>query len=401
MKRNILVTAAALVLLVAGWWFYSAQSDQTATGLKPETALVVRATLEDSVSAQGTLEPKDYVDVGAQISGQLKTIYVKIGDKVKEGELLAELDPKTYQSRVQGDEARIKSLEAQHAQQKAQADYDRLQWERTVKLKDSKAISQQEAEEKEKALKISEATVASIEAQIAEAQASLETDKINLGYTKIFAPMAGVVADIPVRVGQTLNANQTTPTILQIANMEVMTIRAQVAEADIMRLKPGMEASFVTLGAMERKWKGTIRQILPTPEVVNDVVLFEALIDVDNPDGLLMNGMSTQNTFLIGRAENALTIPLRALGRRLSGKDDPQRGQAYMVQVSARAEGSNPQEREVFVGLMTRGGVEVKAGLNEGERVLLSGAAAAGGSQNGRSPGKATGAPPMLKTGRL
>jgi membrane fusion protein, macrolide-specific efflux system len=345
-----------------------------------ETVLVARSTLQEVVTAQGKLEPKDYVDVGAQVSGQLKKLHVEIGSIVKKGDLLAELDPLPYESRVTADEAKLNSLKAQVAQKKAQEELDRSQVKRAETLIKVKAISQDEMETRATALKVTVATVESLAAQAAEAEANLESDRINLGYTKIYAPMDGIVADQIAREGQTLNANQTTPKIVQLADLEVMTVRAQVAEADVMRLKTGMEASFAPLGALERTWKGIVRQILPTPEIVNDVVLYDALIDVTNTDRQLMNGMSAQVFFEVAHADNVLTLPVRALGKRIPERDD-KTGKAYTVK--ARKNG-NTEERTVHVGLMTRTEAEIRSGLAEDETVIIDLSTDTGSSRNGK-----------------
>lgn len=362
--------ALALILLGIGggaaYWSLS-QSEEKAKAL--DMVSVTRDTIEDVVTAQGTLEPKDYVDVGAQVSGQLKKLYVDIGDVVKEGDLLAEIDPQVYETVLKGDQASLTSLQAQLEQQKAQTEYDRLQYDRSAKLIKSGAVSQSDIEEKEKALKVAEATIKSLEAQIAQVQASVDKDLVNIGYTKIYAPMPGVVSDQSAREGQTLNANQTTPTIVQIANLDVMTIRAEIAEADVMRLKSGMEATFTTMGEQERKWTGKIRQILPTPEVVNDVVLYNALIDVQNEDRQLMNGMSTQVSFVAARADNTIQLPTRALGYHLADKDS-EKGKVYHVRVMTS---NGPEDREVLVGLMTRSKAQILEGLSEGDKVVVTG----------------------------
>lgn len=390
--KRILWALLILAVLGGGGYVYH-QSQIKVEALAHETVAVRRATIEDTVSAQGKLEPKDYVDVGVQVSGQLKKLYVEIGDVVKAGDLIAELDPQVYQSRVAADEAKLAALRAQLAQQEAQAAFDEMEFARAEKLIKTKAISQQEWETKEKTLQVSKAAVDSNKAQIAEAEANLKSDQINLGYTKIFAPIDGIVSDQIAREGQTLNANQTTPTIVQIANLDIMTIRAQIAEADVMKLKSGMESRFSTLGSLDKTWTGTIRQILPTPEVVNDVVLYNALIDVENKQRELMNGMSTQNSFAIARADEALVIPMRALGRRLPEKDKDG-AQAYQVQVLS---GEQPVQREIMVGLVTRSLAEVKTGLAEGEKVLVQ-----NGAQDSttRTPGT-TGKPRMPGGARL
>ncbi len=386
-KRLLLVTF--VLVAVFGAWFFWTQK-QGASGIGAETVTVTRTSILETVTAQGKLEPKDYVDVGVQVSGQLKKLLVEIGDIVKKGDLLAELDPLAYESRVLGNEARLNSLKAQILQKKAQEDLDRSQLRRAQELVKIKAISQQELETRTTALKVTQATIQSLEAQAAEAEANLESDKINLGYTKVYAPMDGIVADRIAREGQTLNANQTTPTVLTLANLDIMTVRAQIAEADVMRIKPGMEAHFAPLGAQDRRWKGMVRQVLPTPQIINDVVLYDALIDVENGDRQLMNGMSAQVFFEIGRADNALAIPMHALNRRMADRDND-KGRAYQVRV---LNGGRSEERIVFVGLTTRAQAEVRDGLQENETVLLdnrppAGQGGASGVRTPRPPGGA------------
>lgn len=390
-KTKKIVWIGILLSVLAGTGYYFTQSQDKKAEKAIEFIAVKRDTLSDVVSATGTLEPKDYVDVGAQISGQIKKLYVDIGDVVKTGDLLAEIDPKTYESVLAGDQAKLDSLKAQLQQQLAQTDYDRLQFQRAQKLIAAKAISQEALEEKEKALKVAEATIKSLEAQIVQAQTTVDKDMINLGYTKIYATMDGVVSNREAREGETLNANQTTPTILQIANLNVMTVKTEIAEADVMRLKESMEATFTTLGSNDRKWTGKIRQILPTPEVVNDVVLYNALIDVPNEDGVLMNGMSAQTSFVVARVENTLVLPVKCLGQRIADKDS-ERGKVYQVRVQT-ADGT-VAEREVLVGMMTRAKAQILSGLREGEKVMVS--SNPGGEPKKGAKNNMTGTPPGM-----
>jgi macrolide-specific efflux system membrane fusion protein len=366
-QKGIVALIALLLLSGVGAAFviFAAKEEAKET---TEAFTVTRCDIKDTITAQGTLEPKDYVDVGAQVSGQIKKLYVDIGDVVKQGDLLAELDPQVYQSLRDGDAAKLNSLKAQLEQQQAQTAYDRLQYKRAEKLAKAGATALSELEEKDKALKVSEATIKSLEAQIAEAQAALDKDIINLGYTKIYAPMSGIVSDRKAREGQTLNANQTTPTILQIANLDIMTIRAEIAEADVMRLKSGMSADFTTMGEQERRWTGAIRQILPTPEVVNDVVLYNALIDVENKDGQLMNGMTAQVFFVAQSVDQVLCLPPRALGRLASSAESEGTRTYHVLVQEGRAE---PKDRVVKVGLMTRATAQILDGLSEGDQVIV------------------------------
>jgi macrolide-specific efflux system membrane fusion protein len=352
-------------------------------------ARVERADLEELITAQGKLEPKEYVDVGAQVSGQLSRLHVEIGDKVTRGQLIAEIDPRLYASRVAADQARLSSLEAQLAEQNAQIVYARQVRNRNRELIAARAVSREALEESESALRVAEARAASLKAQIDEARSTLSGDETNLGYTKIYAPMDGTVASQTAREGQTLNANQTAPVILQIADLNTMTVRAQVAEADVPRVRPGMAVSFTTLGSLERRWQAVVRQLLPSPEVINDVVLYNVLADVDNRDGQLMNGMSTQMFFHVDRAENVPVIPAAALGRRRPEQDSAQ-GEAYEVQhhVDGRL-----VPTVVQVGLITRTQAEIRAGLEPGDEVALL-------TPTRASAAKASAAAPVPRIGR-
>jgi macrolide-specific efflux system membrane fusion protein len=180
--------------------------------------------------------------------------------------------------------------------------------------------------------------------------------------------MAGTVTTLPTKEGQTLNANQTAPVVLQVANLDTMTVRAQVAEADVSRIKENMLAYFTTLGNSERRWPGKVRQVLPTPQIVNDVVLYDVLIDVNNEGHTLMTGMTTQVFFIFGKAENALVIPAEVLTRR-AAREDNDKGKAYRVAVITE---TGREQRVVHVGLQTRTQAEVVDGLKEGEKIAVN-----------------------------
>lgn len=359
---------AIVLLALAGAGLALWQRDTPAAmpaGIAFEPA--ARRDLAETVTAQGKLEPKSYVDVGAQVSGQLSRLHVEIGDVVDKGQLIAEIDPRIFASRVASDQARIASLTAQLAQQQAQLNNSHLIVTRNRGLIAEQAVSQEQLEQSEADLQVAEAAVKSFTAQIEEARSALSGDQTNLGYTKIYAPMAGTVVTQTSREGQTLNANQLAPVIVQIADLDTMTVRAQVAEADVMRIRPGTAAEFTTLGALDRRWQATVRQVLPSPEVLNEVVLYNVLVDVDNRDRQLMNGMSTQVFFILGEAKNALAVPASALGQRQPDQDQPGT-QAYELRVR---EGEKLVTRVVQVGLLSRQLAEVRSGLAEGEQVAI------------------------------
>ena len=367
-RKKLVGILAAAVIAGGGWYWYSSAAQKQGQETAQPVA-VARGTIEEVVTSQGKLEAKQYVDVGTQVSGQLKVIHVDIGDTVTKGQLLAEIDPRVYQSQVEAGEARLNSLRAQLNQQKAEAVLAEQNLKRNQNLIAVNAVSQQALQETESQAAVAKAQVDSIAAQIQETESNLKGSRTSLSYTTIYAPMAGTVTTLPTKEGQTLNANQTAPVVLQVANLDTMTVRAQVAEADVSRLKAGMPAYFTTLGNNERRWPGKVRQVLPTPQIVNDVVLYDVLIDVKNEGHKLMTGMTTQVFFIFGKAENALIIPAEVLTRR-APRDDNDKGKAYRIFIANGEKGR--EQRVIHVGLQTRTQAEVVDGLQEGERIVLS-----------------------------
>lgn len=324
------------------------------------TVPVDRGDIEDSVTALGALQPRDYVDVGTQVSGQLRKIHVDIGDEVKQGDLLAEIDPAVYVSRVEADRAQLENLKAQREERLAQRRLADQQFRRQAGLMKAKATSQEAYQSAEAALKVADAQIAAITAQIAQTESTLRGNEANLGYTKIYAPMNGTVVSVSARQGQTLNANQQAPIILRIADLDTMTVWTQVSEADIGKLELGMDAYFTTLGYGERRWQGKLRQLLPTPEVVNNVVLYNALFDVSNPGQLLKPQMTAQVFFVRAAAKEVLTVPLAAVRR--SGKE---------ARVQVMRDDGSVETRTVTLGVRDRISAEVTAGLEAGEKVVV------------------------------
>lgn len=206
----MLVLAASI-----GFWFYRAKSAGSDQELLEETTVVIGyGDIEENVTAQGKLEPKEYVDVGAQVTGQLMKLHVELGDIVKTGQLLAEIDPRIYAARVEAGEARINNLQAQLVEQEALILFAGRLYKRNQTLYLTKAVSLEALQDSESNNKAALARANSIRAQLKEIQSTLSGDRTNLGYTKIFAPMDGTVVQQSARAGQTLNANQQTPTII-------------------------------------------------------------------------------------------------------------------------------------------------------------------------------------------
>lgn len=355
------LVVAVITLLVgcgagAGWLVYA----QAKTVPPPKLATINLGSIEETVSAVGSLAPRAYVDVGTQVSGQLRLIHVEIGDRVERGQLLAEIDPTVYETRVAADNAQVLMLKAQMREKRVQLDLAEKQFERQRQLRATRTASAEAYDTADATRQQYGAQIDALEANIRQVEATLKADQANLGYTRIHAPMSGTVIDINALQGQTLNANQQAPIILRIANLDTMTVETEVSEADVSRLRIGMTARFTTLGQPDRVRVGTLRQILPTPEVTNNVVLYKCLFDVANPDLDLLPTMSAQVNFLVGEAKAVPLAPLSAM--RKVGRD------RYVVRVM---ENGVPVEREVTVAAGDRIMAAVRDGLSVGDQVVI------------------------------
>lgn len=340
-----------------------------------ETAPVKRASIESSVTAIGTLQPQRYVDVGAQVSGQITQLHVEPGSTVKQGELLAEIDPSVQQATVDAGRAALAGLRAQLAEQQAQHRLAGRQHARQKVMAEFEATSVNDQEVAQATLESAVARIASLKAQIDQTQATLKADEARLGYTRIYAPMAGTVVSVDAKEGQTLNATYQTPNILRIADLSAMMVWTEVSEADVRRVRPDMAVYFTTLGGDARRWTGKVRQVLPAPAVAggvatgtalapstSKVILYTVLFEVDNADGELMPQMTAQVVFVTAAANNVLAAPLPAL------KAVPQQTGAYTARVMDQD--GNVQERAVRLGVRNRLSGEVLEGLREGELLV-------------------------------
>jgi len=383
--RRALLAALCLIPVAAyaAWQILPAGRDRFAT------VQVSRGDIESSVTALGTLQPRRYVDVGAQASGQIKKIHVEVGDVVKEGQLLVEIDPSTQKAKLDAGRFSIENLKAQLQEQKAQHELAQQKYQRQQNLAAGGATREEDVQTARAELKATQARIDMFQAQIRQAEASLRSDQAELGYTRIYAPMAGTVVALDAREGQTLNAQQQTPLILRIAKLSPMTVWAEVSEADIGHVKPGMTAYFTTLSGGQRRWNSTVRQILPVPPKPLDqtsqgsgsptstsksgsarVVLYTVLLDVDNADNALMAEMTTQVFFVAGQAKDVLTAPVAAL----QGSATASRQTAQVITANGEV-----QSREIRTGLSDRLKVQVLEGLNEGDHLLVGPADGSGG----------------------
>jgi len=373
LRWTLLLTLLGCVLALTGWQTFSPPVRAY------DAVPVERGDIESGITAPGTLQPRHYMDVVAQTAGQLLRLHVEVGDSVREGQLLAEIDPAAQQAAVDASRVQVESLGALREEQLAQRDLARQQYERQRTLARSGAARQEDVQTTHAELRVAEARLKSTDVQIRQAQASLRSEEAALAHTRLHAPMDGTV----IAVGQTLDVQKRTP-LIRIAQLTSMTVRAQVPEADIHRVKAGMPAWFSTLGGGGRRWPARVRQILPVPprpleQLGPDAgepaaqeagqsrgVLYSVLLDVDNEDQALMAEMTAQVFFVASRVRGALTAPLAAL----QGSTD--RPDVHRVQV-LRQDGE-PAPREVRTGIRDQRRVEVLEGLAEGERLLVNGA---------------------------
>ena len=328
------------------------------------TATIALDDIEKTANAVGSLKPKEYVDVGTQVSGQLQKVYVEVGQRIKKGALIAAIDASRYESTVLSDRATLENLQAQLNQQQAEFELAQQQLDRNQKMQALEAVSQDTVDQLAAAQKVATAKIASTRAQIRGAEATLKGDLANLSYTRIYSPIDGTVASQTTLEGQTVNSVQSAPTIVQVANLDVMTVWAQVAEADVNKIKVGTPVYFTTLGMADRKWTGTVRQVQPTPTTENDVVLYNVLIDTENKDGLLLPDMTVQVFFVLGEARHVPVAPVAGL--------EPVKGGPRNRYTATVVTDAGQEKREVKVGLTTRTQAEVISGLKVGDRLLIT-----------------------------
>jgi macrolide-specific efflux system membrane fusion protein len=325
------------------------------------TAAVERGDIESTVVAAGILQPINYVDVGAQTSGKLKSLKVKRGDQVAVDQLLAEIDPVLADTALTAANATLENMTSQRALKQAQLALTKVLRDRNEELYTDTVISKNDRDVTRTNYAVAAADVNALSAQMKQASAAVDTAKANLGYTKITAPMAGEVVSISMLEGQTLNANQQAPNILRIADLSTMTVWAQVSEADIVRVKVGQDVYFTVLG-QPRRWNGKIRQVLPTPELINNVVFYDALFDIPNPERELNIQMTAQVFIILAQAKGALLIPAAAIGNAAEGSQTK-------VQV-LKADGT-VEPRAIKIGIKSEISAEVTQGLQEKEQVVI------------------------------
>jgi len=375
MKKRFFILLGLLVAAGAAYYFLSNNSKQETTYL---TESVTRGNVEKTVVASGSVESVNEVDVGAQASGKITKLYVKLGQEIKKGEMIADIDSTTQINTLNTKKAALVSYQAQLKAKKTAYDVALSSYNRLSKLYTQKATSLDSVNTAKSTLDNAKAEMEAIEANIKQAEIEVNTAETNVGYTKITAPMDGTVISVPVSEGQTVNASQTTPTIVTIADLSKMKIKPEISEGDITKVKAGQEVSFTILSDNQTVYHSVIDSVDPANTTTSDssstssstssssssttsAIYYYANVLIDNPDRTLRIGMTTENNIKIANAKDVLLVSNMAIQKR-DGKSS----------VNVLNDKNQPEQRKVETGVQNDFKTEIKSGLNEGEKVIVS-----------------------------
>ncbi|WP_212112746.1 efflux RND transporter periplasmic adaptor subunit [Bartonella queenslandensis] len=351
------------------------------------TAVVKRGDIEESVLASGLVRPYRLVAVGARTTGRVISMRVLPGSVVKEGDLLAEIDPTDQENDLKRKKAALSHYYANLVEQEAYLSLAQKNLERQKKMIESRAISKADLDDAATQVKIREAQIAQLQQQIVQAKIDVESAEVNLGYTRITAPSAGTVLATVVEEGQNVNAVQSAPTIVILGDLSKMTVKAQISEADVLKVHAGQPLYFTVLGNLQRRYEGTLERIEPAPEsiradvsinpgaggsssLISSAIYYNGIVHVDNKDNFLRTYMTAQVHIILGRAQNVLLIPSDAL------RDETKEHKAW---VSLLVGKNKVVAKQVTVGLNNKVMAEIVSGLDEGDVVIT-------GSRDGVMP---------------
>lgn len=389
---KITILAICLCIIAITLWLFLKPKQNVSQFI---TADVIKENIENSVLASGVLEATKNISVGAQVSGQVKRMYVALGDEVKQGQLIAQIDSIRQENDLKTVEATLEDQMAQLAVKNATLMKLEAEYKRQKAMFDQDATSKAELESALTNYRIGQAEIISTNAQIKQSKLKLSTTKEDLSYTRILAPIDGTVVAIVTEEGQTVNANQMAPTIVKLAKLDTMTVKAQISEADVISVRKGQSVYFTILGS-NKKYYAALRQIEPAPESINadgsvslssnkTAVYYNALFDVPNDDGLLRIDMTTQVSIILNNATNTLTIPSSALIDLTSADDSHetlklnaqeklliQQQLASLASVRILQPDGFVVKKYVLVGINNNLKAQVLRGLNLSDKVIIA-----------------------------
>lgn len=369
MLRKYLKWIILVIVLILGVVYYSFFRKKD-DGVKYLTETVKRSDISQTIVASGTVRSNNRVEVGAQVSGKITKINVVLGQEVKKGDLIATIDSLTQNNNLDEAKSKLKVYQAQRKSASVKYQVAQSKFNRISKLYQMNSISQDDYETTKEELEVAKASVTEYDELIAQASISVKTAETNLSYTSI----DGVVISIPVSEGQTVNSNQSAPTIVQVADLSKMLIKAEVAEGDITKVKKGMEVEVATVANPDKTYKSTVQSVDYATSTLTDneysesvsntsAVYYYANIILDNKDGNLRIGMTTTNTITINSVKNVLSVPVVAV-QKVNGKS--------VVKVVKDKEKNIIEERKVTTGIQDGLSIEIKSGLSEGEEVVVT-----------------------------
>ncbi|MDB6453924.1 efflux RND transporter periplasmic adaptor subunit [Falsirhodobacter sp. 20TX0035] len=373
MARRRLWMPALAVAAALGGAVYLWQDGSGDAAIPPATYAVKRGDVSVNVLASGQIESSSLVSVGARVSGEVEELAVTLGQTVQAGDLIARIDSRDQQNAVARAKATLAGIEAQIASAEATLVQAQQTYDRSARLSRGGSLTVETFEQASADLAIAKASLDQLQASRDDAAIAVSDAEVELERTRITAPMAGTVVAVVTKAGQTVNANQSTPTIVKLADLENMVVNAEISEADVVRVAPGQDVTFTILGAPDRTFQATVRQIEPAPAGIeesdtissDEAIYYNGLFDVENPDGVLRIGMTAEVRIALQGVQDVLTLPSAALGQRAQDG-------TYTVQVQ---DGPGFVPRPVTVGLNDNVTAEITGGVKEGDRILASGAA--------------------------
>lgn len=333
--------------------------------------------IQDTVLASGTFEAIEQVSVGAQVSGRVEKLHVKLGQRVQMGDRIADIDSMTQQNNLKRAQAALTVAQANLAAQQASLVQVRMEYERQQKLRKTDASSKADFEMAQANYKVSLANIKSLQAQIDQAKIDVDIAQVDLGYTQITSPIDGTVVAIVTKEGQTVNANQTAPTIVKVANLDQMTVKAEISEADVTRTNPGQDVFFTILGEPDMKYTAKLRQIEPAPESISSessslssssssssstAIYYNGLFDVENLDHKFRIDMTAEVNIVRNQVDEAVVIPASALQRDMKSR-------GYYVRVLGTD--GKAEKRLVKVGINNKVSAQITEGLTAGEDIIV------------------------------
>lgn len=366
---KFLIIIVILGSAVYAWQQHQAKRQEADSAQQYITEKVRRGDLSYLVNASGKIYPQKIVQVGAQVSGEIAQMHVKIGDIVKAGDVIAEVDARSQENAKLTAEAQLKSQQAALARAQSTLKQAQQAYNRANNLYKQGAGSKEAQENALATLNSAQNAIIEAQANIRQSELTIANASLNLNHTQVTAPIAGTVIAAAVEGGQSVNAVQSSPTIVTLARTDVMTIKAEIAEADIAVMKVGLPVKVTLLGKNNQIYQGVLSSIDPAPKEISDngsissssAIYYYGHIDVDNAAGFLRYGMTATIAIEVDKAENVLLIPMTAIENLPNGET------MVSVLINGQAE-----KRKIEVGLEDGVYAEVLNGLQEGEAVIVS-----------------------------